>query len=148
MITGVLDPANLCTIFVSPRKRAHRTFHLLFGNLKPLPHHQITEDVREWDYGDYEGLRPSEIQDKNPGWLIWRDGCPGGESVMDMQTRVDSVIEKVREKHKAWFDKGEGCRDVVIVAHGHFNRVFISRWINFELCLGEFLFCPCCERGC
>jgi sedoheptulose-bisphosphatase len=80
---------------VSPRVRAHKTFHLLFEHLETMPHHVITEEVREWDYGDYEGLLSSEIQAQNPGWDIWKDGCPGGESAEEMGFRVDLVIEKV-----------------------------------------------------
>ncbi|KAI0697127.1 phosphoglycerate mutase-like protein [Cytidiella melzeri] len=132
----VLDPANLCMVFVSPRKRAHNTFHLLFDHLEKVPHHQITEEVREWDYGDYEGLKPNEIKAKNPTWTIWNDGCPGGESTEEMRTRVDSVIAKVKEHHREYLEKGTVSRDVVIVAHGHFNRVFIARWIKFPLALG------------
>ena len=59
-----------------------------------MPDHVITEEVREWDYGEYEGLLSSEIQARNPGWAIWKDGCPGGESVEEMCFRVDTVIEK------------------------------------------------------
>ncbi|KAI0330582.1 phosphoglycerate mutase-like protein [Cubamyces sp. BRFM 1775] len=132
----LIDPKNICTVMVSPRIRAHRTFHLLFDHVPEVPHHVSTEEVREWDYGDYEGLLSSEIKQKNPTWNIWKDGCPGGESTEDMCQRVDNVIAKVREHHRAWKEEGKGCRDVVIVAHGHFNRVFISRWINFPLCLG------------
>ena len=68
----------------------------MFDHLEKLPNHVTTEEVREWDYGDYEGLKPAEIQAKSPGWLIWRDGCPGGESVEEMCSRVDCVIAKVR----------------------------------------------------
>ncbi|KAJ6574973.1 histidine phosphatase superfamily [Mycena capillaripes] len=131
----VLDPKNLCTVLVSPRQRAHRTFHLLFEHVE-TPHHLITEECREWDYGDYEGLLSSEIKDLNPTWSIWNDGCPGGESVEQMQTRVDNIIAKVREYHRQYKEEGLHTRDVVIVAHGHFSRVLISRWINFPLCLG------------
>ncbi|KAK7694807.1 hypothetical protein QCA50_001995 [Cerrena zonata] len=133
----VIDPKNICMVFVSPRIRAHKTFHLLFDHLSDAkPPHVTTESAREWDYGDYEGLLPSEIQARNPGWAIWKDGCPGGESTQEMCYRVDNVIQQVREHHRKWLEKGEGSRDVVIVAHGHFNRVFISRWINFPLSLG------------
>ncbi|KAL6302137.1 phosphoglycerate mutase-like protein [Sparassis latifolia] len=132
----ILDPKNICTVFVSPRIRAHRTFHLLFQHLESFPHHLITEEVREWDYGDYEGLKPAEIKEKNPAWNIWKDGCPGGESTEEMCCRVDIVIQKVRETHRLWKEEGKGSRDVVIIAHGHFNRVFISRWIKFPLSLG------------
>ncbi|CCM05173.1 uncharacterized protein FIBRA_07382 [Fibroporia radiculosa] len=132
----VIDPSNICTVFVSPRVRAHRTFHLTFDHLPTTPSHVITEEVREWDYGDYEGLKPAEIHERNPTWEIWKDGCPGGESTEEMCHRVDTVIDKVKAHHKAWFDKGVGCRDVVIIAHGHFNRCLIARWINFPLRLG------------
>ncbi|KAF9229142.1 phosphoglycerate mutase-like protein [Gyrodon lividus] len=134
-----LDPKNLCTAFVSPRIRAHRTFHLLFEHLPKFPNHIITEEAREWDYGDYEGLFKEEIIAKQPGWNIWRDGCPGGESVQEIHSRVDGLIVKVRELHRQYFEEGEGTRDILIVAHGHFNRVFISRWINFDLALGTHL---------
>ncbi|KAF9502532.1 phosphoglycerate mutase-like protein [Pleurotus eryngii] len=132
----LIDPSNLCTVYVSPRQRAHKTFHLLFDGLPKLPHHVISEDCREWDYGEYEGLRPAEIKEKNPDWFIWKDGSPGGESVKEMQARVDGVIANVREYHRQYHEEGLNTRDVVIVAHGHFNRVLISRWINFPLCLG------------
>jgi len=132
----VLDPKNICTVYISPRQRAHKTFHLLFDHVPKPPGHVVTEEVREWDYGKYEGLTSPEIDKINPGWSIWKDGCPEGESAEDMEQRVDNVISKVRAQHKKWLEEGEGSRDVVIVAHGHFNRCLISRWINFPLCLG------------
>ncbi|KAK0464959.1 histidine phosphatase superfamily [Desarmillaria tabescens] len=127
----IIDPKNLCTVFVSPRQRAHKTFHLLFDHVE-TPHHIITEEVREWDYGQYEGLLPSEIQARNPGWKIWKDGCPDGESVEEMQNRVDIVIKNVREYHRQYKEEGLNTRDVVIVAHGHFSRVLLARWIRFS----------------
>ena len=70
----MIDPNNICTVFVSPRIRAHKTFHLLFDHLPELQSHVTTEEVREWDYGEYEGLFPAEIQQRSPGWVIWKDG--------------------------------------------------------------------------
>lgn len=70
----IIDPKNLCTVMVSPRQRAHKTFHLLFEHTE-LPNHILTEEVREWDYGEYEGLVVSEIKQRNPTWSIWKDGC-------------------------------------------------------------------------
>ncbi|KAH7912579.1 histidine phosphatase superfamily [Hygrophoropsis aurantiaca] len=131
-----IDPKNLAVAIVSPRKRAHRTFHLLFDHIPTVPKHEISEDVREWDYGDYEGLLTHEIKEKHPGWEIWRDGCPGGESVEEMCSRVDAVIAKVRNHHKEYTEGVINTRDVLIVAHGHFSRVLIARWIEFELALG------------
>jgi sedoheptulose-bisphosphatase len=108
------DPKNICTAFVSPRQRAHATFHLLFEHVPKVPDHIFTEEVREWDYGEYEGLTSSEILRKNPNWSIWTDGqvpvvkhckkpysnrelcrCPGGESAEDMRCRVDIILDKV-----------------------------------------------------
>ncbi|KAK7468754.1 hypothetical protein VKT23_003256 [Stygiomarasmius scandens] len=131
----IIDPKNLCTVFVSPRQRAHRTFHLLFEHVE-TPNHILTENAREWDYGDYEGLLSHEIKERQPGWSIWKDGCPGGESVEEMQKRVDTCIAHVREYHRQYKEEGIHTRDVCIVAHGHFSRVFIARWINFPLHLG------------
>jgi len=59
---------------VSPRQRAHQTFHYLFEHLPEIPRHVITEEAREWDYGDYEGLLSSEIKAIDPKWSIWTDG--------------------------------------------------------------------------
>ncbi|KAG6327632.1 hypothetical protein ID866_11457 [Astraeus odoratus] len=131
-----IDPRNICMAFVSPRTRAHRTFHLLFEHLPKFPDHLITEEVREWDYGDYEGLVRQEILSRKPGWDIWRDGCVGGESAEEMQDRVDGVVAKIREYHRKWLEDGKGSQDVLIVAHGHFNRALIARWNNFPLTTG------------
>jgi len=132
----LIDTVNLHIVLVSPRRRAHDTFHLLTGHLPQVPNHVITELVREWDYGDYEGLKPHEIRAKQPTWSIWKDGCPNGESAEEMTSRVDCVIGDVREYHRKWKEEGQGTRDVVIVAHGHFNRCLIARWIGLPLSEG------------
>jgi len=143
----LIDPANLSAAIVSPLQRARNTFNILFEHLpedqRPKPTiadlHNLKPgecDIREWHYGDYEGLLSGEIHDRNPNWAIWYDGCPGGESVEQMTERVDHVIARIHEIHRLFFEEGKGKRDVLIVAHGHFNRVLISRWIEFKLCLG------------
>jgi len=132
----LIDPDNLSFIFVSPRRRAHKTFHLLFENVAEPPPHEITEEVREWDYGDYEGLKSHEILEKHPGWSIWTDGCPNGESAEEMTARIDKVIAKVRDIHRQYCG-GNGKRDVMIFAHGHFSRCFIARWMEAPLPLGN-----------
>lgn len=70
----LLDPKSICHVLVSPRKRAAKTFELLFKDLPELPPHEFTEEVREWDYGDYEGLQPAEIKERDRYWSIWRTG--------------------------------------------------------------------------
>ncbi|KAG8904218.1 hypothetical protein FRB99_002082 [Tulasnella sp. 403] len=132
-----IDPAEISRAFVSPRQRATRTFEVLFSNSSQLPQHEFTEEAREWDYGDYEGLTPSQIQERNPGWSIWKHGAPGGESVDEMAARVDCLISKIREIHRQYFEEGIGHQDCMVVAHGHLSRAFIARWLRFPLNLGQ-----------
>ncbi|KAF2830235.1 phosphoglycerate mutase family protein-like protein [Ophiobolus disseminans] len=149
----LIVPGNLAHIYVSPRTRAQRTLELLDlgcrerypwkqpdapGALDPRTnaHVQITSAVREWDYGDYEGLTSSQIHASNPTWDIWRDGCPGGESADAISLRLDALIAEIRQKfHAGKFGNEDGCRpnDVLIVAHGHILRAFAARWIGRRL---------------
>ncbi|KAH3945907.1 hypothetical protein HBI56_075930 [Parastagonospora nodorum] len=153
----LIVPSNLAHIYVSPRTRAQKTLQLLSLGCRdrfpwapdaPPPldprtnaHIQVTEAVREWDYGDYEGLTSSQIREsrKSRGlsedWDIWRDGCEGGESPEDVTERLDKLIAELREKfHKDTFGKGKGGpNDVLIVAHGHILRAFAARWVGKRL---------------
>ncbi|KAH6688912.1 phosphoglycerate mutase family protein [Plectosphaerella plurivora] len=159
----LIVPRKLCHIYVSPRKRAQRTFELLnLGLEEPLPWQphgasegtdgqacsarvEITEDIREWDYGNYEGITSPEIrrQRKEQGlsenWDIWRDGCPGGESPQQVSERLDRLIKDVRDRwHAAVLEKGaeaasKASGDVLIVAHGHILRALALRWTAKEL---------------
>ncbi|KAI7944303.1 hypothetical protein MJO28_011831 [Puccinia striiformis f. sp. tritici] len=141
----ILDPQLLTKILISPRQRAKRTFELLFG--ESLPAFEIEENVREWTYGDYEGLWKHEVAEIRKqkglpsgrgGWDIWVDGCEGGESPEEITARVDCVVRKVKDLHRAWVedpdrkaeDKGG---DVLIVTHGHFSRCFVARWLGLPL---------------
>jgi hypothetical protein len=74
VFSELIDTVNLQVVLVSPRRRAHDTFHYLTGHLPQSPNHVFTENVREWDYGDYEGLKPHEIRAIQPTWSIWKDG--------------------------------------------------------------------------
>jgi len=134
----LIKPTNLTKVLVSPRQRAQKTFHLLFSSLPAdcLPAYTTDEDVREWDYGDYEGLTSGQIREIAPAWDIWTDGCPGGESVQDITTRIDRVIGQVRQWHKEWYEEGKGGRDCMIVAHAHYLRSLVSRWVEFPIKLG------------
>jgi broad specificity phosphatase PhoE len=80
----------------------------------------IDNDLVEWNYGEYEGLTPNQIREKAPGWLIFRDGCPGGEMPEQVGGRVDRVIARARAL--------EG--DAALFAHGHVLRVLVARWIG------------------
>jgi beta-phosphoglucomutase family hydrolase len=87
----------------------------------------VDPDLAEWSYGDYEGLTPEQIDEVAPGWLIFRDGCPGGESPEQVGTRVDRVIARARAI--------DG--DVALFAHGHVLRVLAGRWIGLPPGGGE-----------
>ena len=111
-----LSGVNFNEVFTSPRLRARQTCELAgFG------HSCIIEpDLTEWDYGDYEGLRSTEILESFPGWNIYRNGCPNGESPTEMAVRVDRLIAKLRAR--------DGI--VAVFSHGHFGRVLATRWIG------------------
>lgn len=77
----------------------------------------------EWDYGAYEGLTPAQIQDIRPGWLIWRDAVPEGESLAQLSARADEVVEWARSAD----------RDVLVFAHGHILRSIGARWLGEDV---------------
>ena len=103
-------------VLVSPLQRAKRTCELAgFGAVA-----EIDPDLVEWDYGQYEGLRTSEIRAKRPDWQLFRDGCPGGESPEQVASRADRVVNRVRTANA----------DVLLFSSGHFIRVLTSRWLG------------------
>jgi broad specificity phosphatase PhoE len=81
---------------------------------------RTSDDLREWDYGAYEGLTTPEIRREDPGWTIWRDGPVAGESIHEVAARADRVVELCRQS--------DG--DALIFAHGHMLRVMASRWLG------------------
>jgi broad specificity phosphatase PhoE len=81
---------------------------------------ELTDDLLEWDYGDYEGITTAQIREGRPDWYLWRDGCPGGETAADVGRRVDRVIGDL--------DGMEG--DAAVFAHGHVLRVLAARWLR------------------
>ena len=87
---------------------------------------EIDRDLMEWNYGEYEGLTPKQIHAQSAGWMLFSDGCPGGESPEQVGARVDRVIARVRavEGHVALF------------AHGHIFRVFAARWLGLPATAG------------
>ena len=146
MVVGpgkIIDPSKINQLFISPRKRALRTYELLFDEAARHKFEgkvEITEDIREWDYGLYEGILPSEAKagrkarglDKGRPWNIWIDGCEEGESPKEIAGRLDRVIAKIREIQGPYMH-GKKPVDVVIVAHGQILRAFAKRWLGFEI---------------
>ena len=103
-------------VLCSPMRRARETCELAgFGDRAV-----IDSDLVEWDYGMYEGLTPKQIHEVAPDWLIFRDGCPGGETPEQVGTRVDRVIARSRTL----------AGDIALFAHGHVLRVLVARWIG------------------
>ena len=110
-------------VFTSPLQRAARTCELAgFGALA-----EVDRDLVEWNYGDYEGRRTSEIRAGRPDWQLFRDGCPGGESPHQVGARADRVVGRVRAVRG----------DVLIFSSGHFLRVLAARWLGLEATAGR-----------
>lgn len=91
----------------------------------------IREDLREWDYGDYEGLTSPQIQEINPGWKLWTDGCPGGESPEAVAARCDRIVEELMAQASG------GTGDAIVFAHGHILRSLAVRWCQQPITTGE-----------
>lgn len=115
-----LHPA---TVLVSPRGRARRTAEL--AGLEP---NTVTADLAEWDYGRYEGLTTPQIRAQRPGWELFTDGCPGGESPEQVAGRADRLLAQVRRLTDAG--------DVALVCHGHISRTVAVRWVGLPVSAG------------
>jgi broad specificity phosphatase PhoE len=108
---------NTCAaVLTSPLQRARRTCELAgFGDRA-----EVVPDLTEWDYGAYEGRRTADIRKEQPGWYLFRDGCPGGESVEAISTRADRVVARLRSIGGS----------ALVFSHGHFLRVLAARWLG------------------
>ena len=103
-------------VLTSPLQRAQSTSELCgFGDVA-----QVSDDLREWDYGEMEGRTTDEIRLEVPGWDIWKDGVTGGESVEDVVSRADRVISLVQSEPG----------DVLVFSHAHILRIIGARWIG------------------
>jgi probable phosphoglycerate mutase len=103
-------------VLTSPLSRARETCELAgYGDVAV-----IIDDLREWDYGEVEGITTDAMRESIPGWTVWRDGCPGGETIDEVGDRADRVIARAR---------GAGG-DVLAFAHGHVLRVLAARWVG------------------
>jgi probable phosphoglycerate mutase len=113
-----LNGVKFDKVFTSPLLRARRTCELAgFGVAV-----QVDPDLVEWNYGEYEGRRTSEIHAERPDWQLFRDGCPGGESPDEVGARADRVLSRVR------LVQG----NVLLFSSGHFLRVLAARWVGLE----------------
>jgi broad specificity phosphatase PhoE len=107
---------ELDRVFCSPLGRARETCELAGLGERA----EIRDALLEWDYGEYEGITSADVHETRPGWLLWRDGCPGGESPAAVGARADEMVEELLAI--------DGT--VAIFAHGHLLRVLTARWLG------------------
>lgn len=119
----VLAGRDFELVLSSPRQRAVRTAELAgFGGRI-----ETTEDLAEFDYGAYEGLTSVEIEDRRPGWDLWRDGVPPGDTPGETAAQVRARVDRVIARAQRVLDEGY---DVLAVAHGHVLRALAAAWIG------------------
>jgi broad specificity phosphatase PhoE len=123
-VADKLRGTSFARVLSSPLLRARRTAELA-GAGSP----ELVDDLREWDYGDDEGLTTPQIREDRPGWTVWADGPRGGESAAEVGARADRVVAMVRES--------EG--PVLAFSHGHFCRVLGARWLGLPVTAGAHL---------
>ena len=115
-VAGRLADHSFSAVWSSPSQRARNTCTLAgFGSGAV-----IKDDLAEWDYGAYEGITTKEILAGRPGWQLFRDGCPNGETAADVGARADAVIHALRE----------AADTILIFSSSHFLRVFAARWLG------------------
>jgi broad specificity phosphatase PhoE len=107
---------NFTRVLSSPLSRALDTCRLAgYGDRA-----ELSDALLEWDYGEYEGETTDRIRESRSGWSLWRDGCPGGETVTDVSARLDQLVSELKDS--------DG--DVLLFAHGHVLRVLAARWVG------------------
>jgi broad specificity phosphatase PhoE len=110
-------------VLTSPLARASETCRLAgLGELA-----EQRDELMEWDYGAYEGRETIDIRKERPGWTLWRDGVPEGETIAQVQARVDRVIAELRSV----------AGDAAVFAHGHLLRALAARWLGLEPAAGR-----------
>jgi broad specificity phosphatase PhoE len=115
-LTGVLAGQQFDLVLTSPLQRARETCELAgFGDRA-----EIDADLREWDYGEYEGITTAQIRESRPGWSVFEDGCPGGETLAEVSGRADRVIDRLRAQDGR----------ALLFGHGHGLRILAARWIE------------------
>lgn len=118
-----LDGQRFARVWTSPLRRAADTCALAgFGDRA-----QVYDDLVEWDYGDFEGRTRAQIVVDAPGWQVWTDGAPGGESLATMQARVDGVVARLVDAPGR----------TLIFAHGHLLRALAAAWVELSITEGR-----------
>lgn len=120
-----LSSSSFALVLTSPLGRARETCALAGFGERAEP----TDDLLEWDYGAYEGRRTEDIRTERPGWSLFADGVPGGETAAEVGRRADRVIERARA----------AGGDTLCFAHGHVLRVLAARWVGLPPVGGRLL---------
>ncbi|WP_395693893.1 histidine phosphatase family protein [Nocardioides sp.] len=119
-----LAPVDFDLVLTSPRERARRT-----AALAGFPGAEVDEDLVEWDYGDYEGVTTKEIRARVPGWTVWNQPVPGGETAPAVTERLDRVVARAQG--------ADG--PTLVFGHGHALRALAARWLRQPVSLGQHL---------
>jgi len=123
LLEPLLSTANFALVLSSPLRRARETCELAGLGAQM----QLEPDLMEWNYGEYEGRTSKEIKRTAPNWMVFTDGCPGGEMPEQVGARVDRLIDRIRPV----------AGRVALFAHGHVLRVFVARWIGLPPSAGQ-----------
>jgi broad specificity phosphatase PhoE len=118
-----LDGRRFALVLTSPLQRARETCRLAGYGDDAV----VEPDLREWDYGDYEGRTTADIRKERPGWSLWTDGVPNGETIEQVASRADSVMERALR----------AGGDVALFAHGHILRILAARWLELPPTAGR-----------
>ncbi|HWA67058.1 MAG TPA: histidine phosphatase family protein [Mycobacteriales bacterium] len=124
-LAAVLAGHSFAAVLTSPMSRARDTCELAGFGDRAI----VDDDLREWDYGEYEGVTTEEIRKTRPGWTVFADGCPGGEAADQVAARADRVIASAR--------RTDG--DTIVFSHGHLLRVLAARWVGLPAPAGAHL---------
>jgi len=118
VLKSKLSGIRFAAVYSSPMQRALRT-----AQIAGFPHPEVTPLLKEFDYGEYEGLTSKQIQETRPGWDLYRDGCPGGESPAQVYARAEAFLE-LAVSHQG---------TVLAFAHGHILRAVAVAWMNLDI---------------
>jgi probable phosphoglycerate mutase len=122
-LESLFAQSNVALVLSSPLQRARQTSVLAGFGERAV----IDRDLSEWDYGAYEGLTTEQIHERAPDWMVFRDGCPDGESPAQIGVRVDRVIARIQST----------AGDVALFAHGHVLRALAARWLGLPVSAGS-----------
>lgn len=122
VLASRLHEQSYAAVLTSPRQRALRT-----AELAGFPDATVTDDLVEWDYGDYEGITTEEIHRTDPGWSLWTSATPGGEAAASVQERLGRVVSAARER--------DG--DTLVFSHGHALCALAAVWLGLPVSEGR-----------